>query len=65
MSDEIDRAQDQEAMQREAAIASARNKSHTISATGKCLECNKPLPEGMRWCDNYCRDDWQRWNPGM
>lgn len=28
-------------------------------ATGQCLSCEKPLPDGVRWCDADCRDDWQ------
>lgn len=27
--------------------------------TGLCLSCEAPLPEGRRWCDADCRDDWQ------
>ena len=29
------------------------------AATGVCLNCEDPLPEGLRWCDEHCRDDWQ------
>lgn len=25
---------------------------------GVCLNCGEPLPEGQRWCDAECRDDW-------
>lgn len=28
-------------------------------ACGTCLNCGEPLAVGMRWCDEYCRDDWQ------
>jgi len=27
-------------------------------ATGHCLHCDQPLPEGKRWCDAECRDEW-------
>lgn len=29
------------------------------AATGLCLSCDAPLPDGRRWCDADCRDDWQ------
>lgn len=29
-------------------------------ATGFCLYCKSDeVKKGNRWCDNYCRDDWQ------
>lgn len=28
-------------------------------ATGQCLNCEKPLADGARWCDSECRDEWQ------
>jgi len=29
------------------------------AATGWCLHCAVPVPEGYRWCGPECRDDWQ------
>lgn len=29
-------------------------------STGACLWCEAPLPDGQRWCDADCRDDWER-----
>lgn len=29
-------------------------------ATGKCLNCEEPLPHERRWCDAGCRDMWLR-----
>ncbi|MDR1063651.1 MAG: hypothetical protein LBL48_06930 [Azoarcus sp.] len=29
-------------------------------ATGFCLNCAEPLPNGRRWCSPECRDDWER-----
>jgi RNA polymerase-binding transcription factor DksA len=29
-------------------------------ATGFCLSCGEPLPDGRRWCNADCRDDWER-----
>ena len=28
-------------------------------AIGHCLNCETPLPKGMRWCDADCRHDWE------
>lgn len=28
-------------------------------ACGACHNCDAPLPDGMRFCDLDCRDDWQ------
>lgn len=33
-------------------------------ATGWCLNCEKETPEGRRWCDTDCRDDWERLGGG-
>jgi hypothetical protein len=63
MSDEIDIANERADIERANLIATIRNKSQTITPTGCCLECDAPVAEGLRWCDNHCRDDWQRWNP--
>ena len=62
MADDIDRACDREQLDRERAIEAARQINY-IAATGYCLECGEPVSDGKRWCDNFCRDDWQRWNP--
>jgi hypothetical protein len=32
-------------------------------ATGCCLNCETPLPRGLRWCDRDCRDDYLIRNP--
>lgn len=31
-------------------------------AKGKCLNCEKKLPRGVRWCDAECRDEHQRFS---
>lgn len=28
------------------------------AATGHCLYCNAALPNGRRFCDEWCREDW-------
>ena len=27
-------------------------------ATGRCFYCNAELSDNRRWCDEWCRDDW-------
>lgn len=27
---------------------------------GYCHFCHEPLPNGIRWCNPDCRDDWQK-----
>ena len=63
MSDDIDIANERADIERANLIATIRSKAQTIKPTGCCLECGTPVAEGLRWCDNHCRDDWQRWNP--
>ena len=31
--------------------------SNALKATGLCLNCEEPLPEGIRFCDKDCADD--------
>lgn len=64
MSNELDIAAEREQIARDAAIADIQSKQPAAVATGKCLEFGAVLAASIRWCDNHCRDDWQRWNPG-
>lgn len=27
---------------------------------GACHFCSEPLSAGLRWCDEHCRDDWEK-----
>lgn len=65
MADDIDKAQDQEQMTRDAILRAARDDKPHAECTGYCLQCGEPVEAPRRWCDNQCRDDWQRWNPGL
>lgn len=58
MADEFDMASDVEMAERERAIEKARN-GKKLEATGHCLYCNAELPNTHRWCDAWCREDWQ------
>lgn len=35
-------------------------KPNAPAPCGHCLNCEAPLPEGHRWCDTSCRDDWEK-----
>ena len=65
MADDVDIASDLEQLRRDAAIAAVVNKKPAAIANGLCQECGEQVATGVRWCDNFCRDDWQRWNPGL
>lgn len=34
--------------------------SNIPAARGTCLNCEETVAAGRRWCDQDCRDDWQR-----
>lgn len=53
--DDIDRAQGQETMQREAAIQTARNYTGTkLQHTGECHHCEAPVEAPKLFCDGKC-----------
>lgn len=55
--DVFDRATEREEQDRELAMQNRRPSGP--AATGHCLACEAPLPDGQRWCDSECRDDWE------
>lgn len=55
----IDAACDREEKDRELALALARQGVEIIPVTGKCHNCSASVPNGHRFCDVDCRDDWQ------
>lgn len=57
-ADQLDNASDIETAEREHMIQKARS-STKVQATGHCLYCNAELPNNKRFCDEWCRDDWQ------
>lgn len=57
-ADFLDNASEVESNERERLIAKAR-RAVKVQATGRCLNCNAELEDGKRWCDEWCRDDWQ------
>jgi hypothetical protein len=60
MSDEADLAQ--EHIEREEVLRKKYNRKPVMEAdvTGECLNCYEPVGLGMRWCDKYCQEDWQK-----
>lgn len=62
MADEIDKAADHEMAMREAAIRNASVSVSVLKACGKCLNCRDELPADLRFCNKFCRDDFERRN---
>jgi len=65
MADIIDQANDRAEQDLAKAIDAARSGGGLTAlakACGHCLSCGPgvPLPDGQRWCNADCRDDWQR-----
>lgn len=40
-------------------IALRERKPEGPAATGYCLFCGEPLPDGLRWCDADCARDYE------
>lgn len=57
MSDEIDRAQEREQLDRQLAISAALAGAK-LEANGKCHNCNDDVKVGEKFCDVYCRNDY-------
>lgn len=60
MPDLIDMACEREQMDRDIALAAASHSAPVLPPTGYCYNCQEPLPDGLRFCDNECRDDHDR-----
>lgn len=65
MADEADIAMDfQEGFLTDSLVLTKHKTSMAMAIpdpNGKCLNCqNKVEGENQRWCDQFCRDDWQR-----
>ena len=58
MCDIIDRASEREQYDRDLAIANAAQHAPTLPACGQCYNCLTELPEGVRFCDSDCRNDY-------
>jgi len=60
MTDLLDQAAEMEQQNRD--IARHYRKPAGPKATGLCLNCDRPLADGKRWCDAECRDEWHEWH---
>lgn len=58
--DIADLAQEIEHLPVTAAIAAARNHTDTIPPCGQCYNCQASVPDGHRFCDADCRDDYTK-----
>jgi hypothetical protein len=58
MSDDADVAQETE--ERDRRLALRVRKPEGPPACGYCHNCSEPVRGGERWCDDDCRDDWER-----
>jgi hypothetical protein len=62
MTDIYDQATEREMRDRELALQNVRASAGTmptLTANGKCYNCDDPLADGLTFCDTDCRDDWQ------
>jgi len=41
-------------------LINSRKNIKECQETGFCAFCSEPVDLGDRWCDENCRDDWQR-----
>ncbi len=55
-----DSATQQEELMRELALRRAANHAPDLPATGECHWCDASVPDGHRFCDCDCRDDFER-----
>lgn len=42
------------------AVALSARKPEGPVADGACHNCGEEVPDGLRWCNAQCRDDWER-----
>ena len=58
MADIVDQASALEDLQRDQALAAARQQSRPPSRI--CLNCDEPLHDRFNFCDPECRNDYER-----
>lgn len=58
--DDADRAQGYEEIERASAIQAAKSALTELPDIGYCYYCSEATERGKRFCDNGCRDDWER-----
>lgn len=61
MADQFDLASEYEELERLSCLNKLKSDNQPkAEATGCCLYCEEPLPEGRRWCNAECRDEWEK-----
>ena len=59
-ADDLELASYLEQQRLDRAIATARaSKQVALPATGKCHNCDEVVETGIRFCDSFCRDDYE------
>ena len=61
-ADILDEAQEINQALTDLAINEIRKAAHINSSnpTGLCFWCNSEVGNDRRWCDSYCRVEWQK-----
>jgi hypothetical protein len=59
-ADPIDKGCEIEEMLREVALQ--RRRPEAPKGGGTCLFCEEKIEPHRRWCDSWCRDQWEREN---
>lgn len=57
MDDNLDRANDE--LEMGLAQALRQRKAEGPKPTGYCLWCDETVGDTLRWCDAWCRDQWE------
>lgn len=60
MADEVDQAQEKMELGLADAIRRARLPVLSARGTGRCLFCDEPVGDGVRWDSVACRDAYQK-----
>lgn len=58
MSDIADKANQAAAHDLKISLVRSHRTEPDIIANGYCHNCAHPVPDGHRWCDADCRDEW-------
>lgn len=60
MADEADLAKDLEEFALKQALAHRKGGGVNLAPRGLCYNCDEPLKEKKPFCDEACRDDWEK-----
>lgn len=60
MSDELDKAAQDNDVILSAAVQEIRQRASPTPTAKRCLNCGEKTKNGARWCCVECRDQWQR-----